>query len=69
MWLAGSRIAYFYPLGFEELVDPRHSEGGVGADAEARELAAIALHDWDEYVLPAVGAVHARVKVLFNSHF
>ena len=45
------------PLGFQVLVDARHGEGRVGAEVEARDLAAIAGHDRVEHVVPAVGAV------------
>src|SRR6516165_3899771 len=45
------------PLGFQELVDPWHGEGRIGAEIEARNLAPIARHDRFEPVFPAVGAV------------
>jgi hypothetical protein len=48
----------FDPLGFEALVDPRHGEGGIGAEVDAKDLALIAHDDRFEHTLPAVGAVH-----------
>src|SRR6516225_9789410 len=45
------------PLGFEELVDIGIGKGGIGAEVEARDLAAVAPYDRLQHVLPAVGAV------------
>ena len=47
----------FDPFGFEILVDIRIGEAGVGAEIDARQLAAIARHDRLQNAFPAVGAV------------
>ena len=57
--MAGRRIAYFDPLGFQELVDLRHGERCVSAEIDTRELALVACNDRLEHAVPAVGAVHA----------
>src|SRR5215469_2906717 len=44
-------------LGFEELVDIGIGKSSIGADVEARDLAAIARHDRRQHVPPAVRAV------------
>ena len=47
----------FDPFGFEVLVDIGIGKTGVGAEIQARDLAAIARHDRVEHIPPAVGAV------------
>ena len=46
------------PLGFEILVDLGIGEAGVGAEIDARDLAAIARHDRLQHALPSIGAVN-----------
>jgi hypothetical protein len=45
------------PFGFKIFVDIRIGEGGIGAEIDARDLAAIARHDTIKHTLPAIGAV------------
>ena len=47
----------FDPLALEILVDFGIGEAGVGAEIEARELAAIARHDRLQDAFPSIGAV------------
>jgi len=47
----------FDAFGFEILIDIRIGEARVGAKIDARDLAAIALHDRLQNALPAIGAV------------
>jgi hypothetical protein len=45
------------PFGFKIFVDIRIGEGGIGAEIDACDLAAIARHDTIKHTLPAIGAV------------
>jgi hypothetical protein len=47
----------FDPFGFKIFVDIRIGEAGIGAEIDARYLAAIARHDTIKHTLPAIGAV------------
>jgi len=47
----------FDPFGFKICVDIRIGEAGIGAEIDARDLAAIARHDGIKHTLPAIGAV------------
>ena len=53
----GSR-GEFDPFALEILVDFGIGEAGVGAEIDARQLAAIAGHDRLQCALPSIGAVH-----------
>ena len=56
--VGGNADRIFDPLGLQELVDPWHGTGRVGAEIEAQDLAPIACYDRGKHVVPAVGAVH-----------
>ena len=43
---------------FQELVNTRHGEGGVGSIKDAAGLALIPRNDWPQHMLPAIGAVN-----------
>lgn len=50
-------------LGFQIFVDPRHGEGRVRPEIDARDLAPVPRNDGLEHTLPAIGAVNvARAK-------
>lgn len=51
----------FDALGFEIHVDVRIGEACVGAEIEARDLAAITRHHWPQHALPSIGAVDVAV--------
>jgi hypothetical protein len=48
----------FDPFGFQILVNFRVCEAGVGAEIDARELAAIARHDRLQNAVPSIGAMN-----------
>jgi len=56
--IGGQPDCVFDPFAFEILVDIGIGEAGVGAEVDARKLAAIARHDRLQYALPTVGAVN-----------
>jgi len=56
--VGGQPDGVFDPFALKILVDLGIGEAGVGAEIEARELAAIARHDRLQHGVPCIGAVH-----------
>ena len=56
--VGGKPDRIFDALGLQVLLDIGIGEAGVGAEIDARDLAAIARHDRFQNVFPSIGAVH-----------